>query len=115
VGAAPTGQSFRTLFCERFQIDDADFDRRALRYLLHFPWSTLSPFLSRRWPKLFKVDQLLMRRLGVMKCRETFFSEIRRLRDDYIREGDFGVSRKWFRRRLSSRRLLVISSRLFKT
>jgi len=98
-------RTFRERFCERFEVVDADYENAALIRLLHPPWDRWVSKLTRRFPDWFKTDLEIIRQLGRIDRMNGLISEARGVRSDYARRRDFGFSRKFLKRRLSSARI----------
>jgi len=101
--------SFRALFCSARGISDSEFESTALRFLLHSPWSWLSPFILRLAPGLVSTDLLIIQELGRIKSGANLSAEVRDIRTEYRRKRDFGVLRRVFKMRLSTKRIFSIS------
>jgi len=97
--------TLREKFCTRFQCAPSDYGASALRLFLHRPWSWLAPAILRIKPGLFSTDLLIIEQLGRLTSGKNLSAELRDLRADYFRHRDFGWLRRYFKLRLSGRRI----------
>lgn len=101
--------SFRERFCRHFGYSPDDFEEEALRQFLNPPWGMLIPL----YPAAFRVDRIIVARLGRIADFEHLTQEIRDIRGDYHREQDFGFERRTLKRRLSSKRILDTAAQVW--
>lgn len=102
-------ESFRERFCRQFGCSGEEFEHEALRRFLYPPWGALTAL----YPAAFRVDRVIVARLGEIKEFEHLAHEIRDIRADYHRESDFGFERRMLKRRLSSKRILETAAPLW--
>jgi len=101
--------SFRAKFCRARGIPDSEFESAALRALLHFPWSWLSPLISRLAPGLVSTDLQIIQQLGRVESGANLSAELRDIRTEYRRKRDFRLLRRVFKMRLSTQRTFSVS------
>jgi len=107
-------RTFRERFCERFEVADSDFENAALLRLLHPPWDRWALPLARRFPNWFKTDLQIIQELGRIDRMNNVISAARGIRNDYADRGDFSLSRRFLKRRLSSARIFEATRQCWK-
>ena len=107
-------RSFRGRFCERFGCTEADFERRALRRLLHWPWRLAAPIVYHLKLVSPVSDLEIIRAIGASTDRSDVRREVLDIREDYRRRGDFNFARRRLRFRLSGKRVLALAKTLWR-
>jgi hypothetical protein len=104
-------KTFRALFCEHFECPAKNFEKQLFRTCLHrhaIPFRRLAAKLD---PDFFREDLGLIADLATAASHEEVISELNRFYGRNVRD------RNWFRRsfsiRISGKRVLKISRRLF--
>jgi hypothetical protein len=103
----PDPRSFRERYCKHYGIADAEFDQAALKHFLHSPWRWWAGFLARSFPTSLVTDLDIVRQLGRIASTNNLSAEVRGIRSEYQRRRDFGITRRFLRRRLSSARIFA--------
>lgn len=107
-------RSFRARFCECFSCAEADFERRALQRLLHWPWRLAVPIVYRLKLVSPASDLEIIRTIGAASDRSDVRREVLDIREDYRRRGDFNFARCRLRFRLSGKRVLAVAKILWR-
>lgn len=108
-----TKLSFREQFCSYFKCSDAEFEDVALKAFLHWPWSFLSPSVRRHFPALVATDIQIIKQISFATNISDLSTETRSLRSDYALHHDFGLLRKFFKLRLSRKRILRTAKQIW--
>lgn len=106
--------SFRARFCKAFNCAEIDFERRALRRLLHWPWCLAAPWVYRLRLVSPVSDLEIIRVIGAATARSDVKREVLDIREDYRRRGDFNFARHRLRFRLSGKRVLATARLLWR-
>jgi hypothetical protein len=106
--------SFRARFSAYHGFAEADFEKRALRKFMHWPWRMAVPVILKFTPEKLGSDFEIIKLLG----ESSSYSQLRRnildLRNDYRCYNDFGWQRRVFRFRLSGRRIMLLARNIWR-
>lgn len=108
---SPSARDLRSLFCERFNCPDGEFEKRAFRKCLYFHARMIAPLLPWLTPGGFQRDLLFIRYLGNAKSLQEVQIEIHSLHDDDHFQPRF--ARYGLRLRISGRKANKLAAKLF--
>jgi hypothetical protein len=108
---SPSARDLRSLFCERFNCPDGEFEKRAFRKCLYFHARMIAPLLPWLTPGGFQRDLLFIRYLGNAKDAREVAQEIVALHDHDRFKPQF--ARYALRLRVSGRKASALALRLF--
>ena len=105
--------TFKSLFCARFRCADADYESLAFRKIFYKRWLPLAFLLHLLNAPVLRTERKILGQIAVADTLSTFNNEAARIKEDYLAANDFGLLRRFFKFRISGKRLLRLGADLW--
>jgi hypothetical protein len=108
---ATRSRTFKKMFCQRFKCSPEDYESRLFWGTLHRHAFPVAGLLSRMDPEFFREDEDLIRELAAAASHKEVIAELNRFFGRNVRDRNW--LRKWFSLRISGKRVLKLSRKVF--
>ena len=109
---ATRSRNFRSVFCEKFQCSPQEYEQQMFSRCLHRHTVPLARFLSKLNPDFFREDTGLIQDLATAGSHGEVLTELNRFYGRNVRDRNW--LRKKFSLRISGKRVLRLSRKLFR-
>ena len=105
--------SFRVRFSTYYGFAEEDFNKMALRNFMRWPWRLAVPLILKFKPETLKTDLEIIHSIGATTTYAELCREISELRNDYRLHNDFGWQRRSLCFRLSGKRIMTATKKIW--
>jgi hypothetical protein len=106
-------RNFKQRFCLHFACKEQEYERRALIRFLHRRSRLIALVVLRVNPSFFNTDLKILRQVALCESRSSYERDVVQLRNDYLREKDYGLSRRLLKLRLSVGRMIAVGAEVW--
>jgi hypothetical protein len=111
---SPTAyRSFRERFCEKFTCDPTSFEKRALLESLDPLPRLFARLIAALNPSALDTDRKIIRRVSHLDTVPDVLRAVQDLEKEYLAQEDFGPLRRLLKVKLSRKRLLKVTARIW--